>query len=91
MIAALGFVHVMRRDEKRHAFTREVEKQIPQLATRHRVDAGSRLVEKKHGRFVHERTRHGQALAHSAGKQRGAHLDERLEMRDCDHFVTTLI
>src|SRR5271169_1729441 len=38
--AALGFIHVVRGDEKSDAMARELEEQIPQLASRDRVDAG---------------------------------------------------
>ena len=43
--AALGLVHVMRRDEQRDALGRQAKQQVPQVAPGHRVDAGRRLVE----------------------------------------------
>src|SRR6266576_5023082 len=49
MVAPLCFIHVMRGNEQGHAFTSELEQQIPQLSTRDRIDAGSRFIEKKHG------------------------------------------
>src|SRR5579863_5889203 len=45
--AALGFIHVVRSDEKRDAVSREFEEQVPKLPSRHRIDPGGRFVEKK--------------------------------------------
>ena len=66
MIAALGFIHVMGRHEQRHAFTGELEKQIPQLAPRDRIDAGGRLIEEDDARLVHERGGEREALLPAA-------------------------
>ena len=44
VIAALGFVHVMRRDEQRHPAGGKFEKQIPKFATRDRIDPRGRFV-----------------------------------------------
>src|SRR5258708_38036892 len=43
--AALGFVHVVRSDEKRDAMTGKFEEEIPELAARDGVDAGSGLLD----------------------------------------------
>ena len=85
--AAFRFVHVMSGDEKRHPLAGELEKQIPQLAPRDRIDTGRRFVEKQHRRFVHERARHRQALSPAAGKESRAAIEVRLEMRDRDKIV----
>ena len=91
MIAALGFIHVMGRDKKRHAFTGELEEQIPEFAPRDRIDASSRLIKKEHARPVHERARHGQPLTPAARKLPGPPVDVRLKMRRGDHFVAPLV
>ena len=81
----------MGRDEKGHAFTGELEKQIPQFAAGDRINASRWLIEKQHGRPVHKRASHCQTLTPTAGKLRGASADVRLKMRCCDHFVAPLI
>ena len=91
MIAALRFIHVMSRDEKGHAFTGELEQQIPEFASRDRIDACSWLIEKEHRRFMHERASHGQTLPPAAGKLRCAPVSVRLKMRRGDHFLPPLI
>src|SRR5437016_14449790 len=91
MIAALGFIHVMGRDKKRHAFTGELEEQIPEFAPRDRIDASSRLIKKEHARPVHERARHGQPLTPAAGKLRSAPVNVWPKMSRCDHFVPPLV
>src|SRR5882724_5575730 len=45
--AALGFIHVVRCDEERDPVAGKLEEEIPKLASRNGVDAGSRLVEEK--------------------------------------------
>src|SRR5258708_418489 len=59
--AALGFVHVMRGYEKGDAVAGKLEEEIPELAARDGVDAGSGLIEEKEFRLV----QHG-----AAGSQR---------------------
>ena len=46
-MAALGLVHVMRRDQHRDAARREPMDLIPEVAPRARVDSGGRLVEQQ--------------------------------------------
>src|SRR5215216_1669501 len=91
MIAALRFIHVMSRHEQRHAFTSELEKQIPQLAPGDWIDAGGRLIKEQNARFVHERTSHGQTLTPSTGELRSAPVDVRLQMRRGNHFLAPLV
>src|SRR5438045_3315836 len=43
--AALGFVHIVRGDEKRDALPAEVKQQVPQFAPSYGIDSGGRLVE----------------------------------------------
>src|SRR5581483_629584 len=91
MIAALRFVHVMGRYKKSHAFAGELEEQIPQFASRDRIDARGRLIKKKNSWLVHERAGHGQSLSPATGKVGSAPVDIRLEMRRGDHLVATLV
>src|SRR5216683_3335904 len=49
--ATLGFVHVVGGNKERHAEAGEFKKQIPQLAPRHRIDAGGRLIQKQNARL----------------------------------------
>src|SRR5207244_7845761 len=91
MIAALGFVHVMRCHEKRHAFTSEREEQIPEFAPGDGVDACGGLIEKENARSVHERASHGEPLAPATRKLASTPVDVRLEMRRGNHLVAPLI
>src|SRR6266853_3329630 len=69
--AALGFVHVVGGDEEGDAMTGKLEKEIPELAARHRVDAGGGLVEEKKGRLVQHGAAQSEALLPATGKLRG--------------------
>src|SRR5438445_8951135 len=40
---------------------------------------------------MHERASHGEPLPPTAGKQPGAPVEIRFDMRDCDQFVATLL
>src|SRR6266487_3296908 len=91
MIAALRLIHIMGRDEQGHAFTSEFEEQIPEFTPRDRIDAGRRLIEKKHGRFVPEPASPRQTLTPAAGKLLSTPVDVRLQMRCGDHFVPPLV
>src|SRR5262245_58111640 len=91
MITALGFIHVVSGYEQRHAFTGELEEQIPQLGPGDWIDAGGRLIKEEHARPVHERTRHGQTLTPATGELASAPVDVRFQMRCGDHFLAPLI
>jgi len=65
--ATLRFVHVMSCHKERHAFTGELEEQIPQLTPRHRVNSGRWLVEKQDGWLAHLGGRPGEPLPPAAG------------------------
>ena len=54
--------------QKKHAARGKLEKQIPQLPPRDRIDAGGRLVEKNDLRFMNQRARQRQPLLPSAGQ-----------------------
>ena len=79
-VAAVGFVHVRRRDEDRQPAAFEPAEQIPELAARHRVDAGRRLVEKQDLGTMHERAAERELLLHAARQRAGAAILERLEL-----------
>jgi hypothetical protein len=81
----------MRGYKERHAFSGELEEQIPKLAASDRINSSSRLIEKEDCRSVHERASHGQALAEASRKMGGAPAKVRLKMRGGEHFVTPLI
>ena len=90
LAAALGFVHVVRGDEQRDALGGELEQQIPQLAARHRVDAGGRLVEEDDARLVHQRGAEREPLLPAAGEQPGLPIDVRADVRELDGGVAAL-
>ena len=69
--AALGFVHVVRRDEQRRALIRELEQRVPELAARLRIDGAGRLVEEQQIRLVQHRAREREALLLAAGQRAG--------------------
>ncbi len=69
MRTAFRFVHVMGGDEERHAAPSELEEKIPKFTARDWVNPGRGLVEKQNGWLMHERARHGEALAPAAGEQ----------------------
>src|ERR1051325_4760972 len=88
--AALGFVHVVRRHEQRHTAAGELEQQVPQLATRDRVDARGRLVEEDDARAVHERGGEREALLPSAGERAGEAVAVRADVREVDRPLDAL-
>ena len=65
-VAALGFVQVRRADENRDALLQELREELPELAARHRIDAGRRLVEQDHARLVDQRARERELLLHAS-------------------------
>ena len=91
VIAAFGFIHVMGRHKQRHAFTRELEKQILQFAPGDWIDTGGRLIKEEHTRPVHERTSHGQTLTPATGELGSAPVYVRLQMRCGNHFLAPLV
>src|SRR4029078_3823950 len=55
--------------------------QLPELSTRHSVNAGRGLVEKENPRPMNERAAERELLLHAAGQRRGTSIVERLELR----------
>ena len=67
--AALGLVHVGGGHEDRDPAPVEPREDAPELASRHRVHAGRRLVQEDHVRLVDERRRERELLLHPAGEE----------------------
>ena len=82
LVAAVGLVHDVARDEDRRAGRSKAPEVRPELDAERGVDADRRLVEEDHLGLVHERAREREPAAHAAGElQRGrplpiAQLDE---------------
>src|SRR5258708_1670025 len=87
MIAALGFVHVVRGDEKRDAMSGEFEKKIPKLASRDRVDAGSGLVEKEECRLMQHGAAESYTLLPASRKLRRQTIEVGREAVEMNDFV----
>src|SRR4051794_30921467 len=64
----LGFIHEVRRQEKRPAFTREAAKPLPDEMPRLRIETRGRLVEKDELRIVHQRASERETPLHAAGQ-----------------------
>ena len=64
--AALRLVEIRRRHHDRDALRQKLRQQLPELAPRHRIDAGRRLVEHDQRRLVDERAGERQLLLHAA-------------------------
>ena len=70
-MAALGFVHVMRGDEKGEPLGGELMDLFPKIAPRLRIDARGRLVEQEQLRLVNEAGGEREPLFPAAGKLAG--------------------
>src|SRR5678815_5395193 len=77
--------------EESHAASREPEEQIPKLASRHRIDASGRLIEKKNRRLMHQRASHGEALSPTPREECSAPVKIRLEVSERDQFVAPFL
>ena len=66
--AALGFIHVVRRDEHGDALRRQRVDLVPEIAPRFRIDARRRLVEEQHPRPVYDAAAEVQAALHAAAE-----------------------
>jgi hypothetical protein len=71
VVAALGLVHVMGRDEHGEAARGERVDLVPEGAARLRIDAGGRLVEEEQLRLVERRDGKREALLPAARKSAG--------------------
>src|SRR5262245_29253061 len=70
-VAALGFIHVVRGDEKRESLGRKIVDLFPKVATRLRIDAGRRFIEQQQFRMVNEARRQREPLLPAAGQLTG--------------------
>src|SRR6185436_9394224 len=68
----LGFLHVVRGQNDRSPFRLELGDEVPELATRLRIESGGRLVEKQQLRIPDERAGDGEPLLLSAGQSADA-------------------
>ena len=66
---------------------RNSRQQLPELAPRHRIDAGRRLVEHDHLRLVHERARQRELLLHAAGQPIGQAAAEPRQLRHVEEAI----
>src|SRR3954469_20958686 len=87
MRAALGLIHVVGGNEKRHPLPGEFEEQVPEFAARHRIDAGGGFIEEQDRGVMHERAGHGEPLAPAAGQKSGSSVEIWLKVRKRYEFV----
>ncbi len=85
--AALGLVQVRRRHQDRDPLREKLREEHPELAARHRIDAGRRLVEHDQVRLVDERAGQRQLLLHAARQPIGQPRAERRELRQLEQSV----
>ena len=71
LVAALGLVHVVGRDQHGHALVGEPVDLVPEVAARLRIDAGGRLVEQQQPGLVHHRGGQREALLPAARQLAG--------------------
>ena len=64
----LGFLHIVRGQDDRSPFRLELGDEVPELATRLRIESGGRLVEKQQLRIPDERAGDGEPLLLAAGQ-----------------------
>ena len=79
-MAALGLVEVGGGHQNRQPVRREVRQRVPELAPRHRIDAGRRLVEQQHPRLGHERAGERELLLHAAAQPAGQPVGEAVHV-----------
>lgn len=78
-ITARGLIHVVRGDEDRHPARGEFVDQLPEAATRSRIDARRRLVEEDEIGLVRRGTGQGELLLPSPRERPGELLSARRE------------
>ena len=69
LVAAIGLVHHVARDEQRRAGVREPAERAPEVAAKHRVETDRRLVEDEQVRPAEQRCRERHARALAAGER----------------------
>src|SRR2546427_7087941 len=84
---ALGFLHIVRREQHRPAVRTEAADDFPQLPARLRIQAGRRLIEEQQLGFADERARDGEALLLTARERHDARLALFLQLDEGEHFI----
>src|SRR2546427_12949888 len=84
---ALGFLHVVGREQHGPAVRAEPADDFPQLPSRLRIQAGRRLIEEQQLGFADERARDGEALLLAARERHDARLALFLEPDEREHLV----
>ena len=75
-VAALGLVEIGGGDHDGDALLAQPVENAPEVAPRHRIDAGGRLVEQQHLRRMHQRAGEAELLLHAAGQRAGLEAAE---------------
>ncbi len=75
-VAALRLVEIGGGDHDGDALLPQPVENAPEIAPRHRIDAGGRLVEQQHLRRVHQRAGEAELLLHAAGQRAGLEATE---------------
>src|SRR5581483_6878487 len=85
---AVGFVHVMRRDEHGQvALVLDLREHLPHRHTRYGIETGCRLVEKENLRVVHQSACDLQSPAHAAGESLSLRPAPLAEVHCLEQFV----
>ena len=84
---ALGFVHVVRREQDRAARLLEAANDVPELAPALGIEAGGGLVQKQNLGIAHQRRRHGQPLALPARKLADPGIGFLVELHLLQHLT----
>src|SRR2546426_5957820 len=84
---ALGFLHVVGREQHGPAVRAEPADDFPQLPSRLRIQAGRRLIEEQQLGFADERARDGEALLLTARERHDARLALFLQLDEGEHFI----
>ncbi len=90
-VAALGFVHVVGRNQHGQPAAREVMDLVPEFASGLGIDAGGRLVQQQQARLVHDAGGQRQPLFPAAGQRAGELVapagKAKLFQRPCDMIL----
>ena len=90
LVAVVGLVHHVARDEQRRPVGGERAEHLPEVAAQHRVEADGRLVEHEQLRAADERRRKRDARALTAGQPVDDAVALGLEPDGLDHFADSL-
>src|SRR5918995_6491539 len=87
--AALGFIEIRGADEDGDPQLEELRQQLPELAARHRVDAGRGLVEQDDARLVNQGAGERELLLHAAGQAFREPIAERPQLCEVEQPVAS--